>query len=123
MSSVQRDELMVDQQAMQLVLNAVPGAKLTEHHADELRMLGSLYQIATASPEEIQNQTQLTPVQCALNCLHVLPAAVQTWDLRVRPPGRRAFPASWQSDVRIAVQPCSQDLIEPWASTSSAKPC
>ena len=62
-SWVQMDEPLTDQDAMHLVLDAVPGAQLTAHDANTLRMLGSLRRISYSSPHDILGFTDLDPAQ------------------------------------------------------------
>ena len=59
----QRDELLTDPAAMHHVLDAVPGAALSAHDANTLRMLGSLQQISASDPDHIMAYTELSAEQ------------------------------------------------------------
>lgn len=49
--------------AVSQVLTSIPGLLLEEHHANSLRMMGSLQMLANSTPEDILDNTDLEQSQ------------------------------------------------------------
>lgn len=60
---LQRQDAVMSSTAVNHVLTSIPGLLLEEHHADSLRMMGSLQMLANSTPEDILDNTDLEQSQ------------------------------------------------------------
>ena len=60
---LQRQDAVMSSAAVSQVLTSIPGLLLEEHHANSLRMMGSLQMLANSTPEDILDNTDLEQSQ------------------------------------------------------------